>query len=450
MDGGEDASPSSSSMPIGRPEWTSQRAFILASVASVVGLGNLWRFPYMAGENGGGTFIVAYVICIFSVGLPLFILETGAGSMLNRGPVGVFRRAAGRLGPALGWSIVLMVVVIMSYYFVVTGWTLGYFVDAVLGNLKPFDEFTSGYASLWWFLAASVLVFIVLRQGTGSVEQLGKVFMPLLMLMVFALALYSQTLSGAAEARAFYTSFDLELFLDPQTWRMAAGQAFYSLGVGTGVLITYGSYIPRNANIVTSCAAVAVTNSAISLCAGIMVFSIIFTFGAAPDSGSNLSFTAFPRIFDDMTGGRLLAPVYFGLLFVAAISSCYSGLLTVTAPLRDELRLSRANCALVTTGAVMALGVPSALSFTPIGLTLGGVPFLEWVDKMSGSGIVVTLGIVGAALIAWRLPRAALAKEIATGIRQAALGRFLPYAAIALGRLMPALALVLLAVTSFL
>ena len=180
MDGREDASPSSSSMPIGRPEWTSQRAFILASVASVVGLGNLWRFPYMAGENGGGTFIVAYVICIFSVGLPLFILETSAGSMLNRGPVGVFRRAAGRLGPALGWSIVLMVVVIMSYYFVVTGWTLGYFVDAVLGNLKPFDEFTSGYASLWWFLAASVLVFIVLRQGTGSVEQLGKVFMPLL------------------------------------------------------------------------------------------------------------------------------------------------------------------------------------------------------------------------------------------------------------------------------
>ena len=170
--------------PIKRPEWTSQRAFILASVASAVGLGNLWRFPYMAGENGGGTFIAAYAICIVAVGLPLFIIETSAGSLVNRGVVGLFRQISGRYGSWFGWSIVIVVVTVMSYYVVITGWSLGYFVDSIWVGARSFEEFTAGYASVWYFLAAGLLVFIVLRRGVGSVEWLGKFLMPLLVLMV--------------------------------------------------------------------------------------------------------------------------------------------------------------------------------------------------------------------------------------------------------------------------
>ncbi len=168
------ASAGSGPEPQRRPQWTSQRAFVIASIAGAVGLGNLWRFPYMVGLNGGGTFIVAYAVSIFAIGLPLFILESSAGSLVDRGPVGVFRRAVARGGRAFGWVIVAVAVVIMSYYFVITGWTLGYFVDAVRGDLRPFGDFTTGYRSVWWFLAVGVLVYFVLWRGTGGVERLGS------------------------------------------------------------------------------------------------------------------------------------------------------------------------------------------------------------------------------------------------------------------------------------
>ena len=431
-----------------RPEWTSQRAFILSSVAAAVGLGNLWRFPYMVGENGGGTFILCYILCILAVGLPLFTLETTAGSLTDRGPVGVFRLIERRYGSWLGWFIVAVAVVMMSYYLVVTGWTLGYLVDSVRGGLRPFEDFTSGFSSVWYFLAVGALVFLVLRKGMGSIEILSKVLMPALVFMVALLAIYSQTLSGSAEALAFYTSFDLVLFLDPHTWRMAAGQAFFSLGVGTGILITYGSYIPRNVNILASSAAVAVTNSAISLTAGVAVFSIIFTFGIAPDTGSQLSFTAFPQVFGELPGGRVLAPIFFGCLFVAAFSSCYSLLAVAVSPLRYERGLSESTAALIAAGASVALGIPSALSFTPVGLSISGRPFLEWADQIIGSGVVVVVGLAGAALIAWILPRRAMVEEMTSGWWQVGPIRLLPYGAIELGRYMPAAALSVLAVTA--
>ena len=436
--------------PPARPEWTSQRAFIVSSVAAAVGLGNLWRFPYMVGENGGGTFILCYFVCILAVGLPLFVLETTAGSLTDRGPVGVFRRINGRWGPGLGWFIVALAVVVMSYYFVITGWTLGYLVDSIRGDLSRFEDFTSGYASVWYFVAVGALVFLVLRLGTSGVERLSKVLMPALVVMVALMAVYSQTLSGAGEAMTFYTSFELARFLDLQTWRMAAGQAFFSLGVGTGVLITYGSYIPRNVNILASSAAVAVTNSAISLTAGVAVFSIIYTFGIAPDSGSQLSFTAFPQVFGDLTGGRVLAPFFFASLFVAAFSSCYSMLQVAMSPLRYELGISSNTAALLATGATLTLGIPSALSFSPIDLSLGGRPFLEWVDQITGSGVGVVVGIGGAALIAWLLPRRAMTEEMTSGWWQTGMVRFLPHGAIELGRYMPAAAMTILIITAVL
>ncbi len=437
----------SRSGPMRRPEWTSQRSFVIASVASAVGLGNLWRFPYMLGENGGGTFIAAYGVCILAVGLPLFILETSSGSLSDRGPVGSFREINAKYGPWFGWFIVAMAVTVMSYYLVITGWTLGYLVDSIRSNIRPFDEFTSGYASVWHFLIVGGLVFLVLRRGLGSVERLGKFLLPILVLMLACLAIYAQTLSGGAEARQFYGSFDVGSFLEPRTWQMAAGQAFYSLGVGTGVLITYGSYVPKNVNIVASSAAVAVTNSAISLTAGLLVFSVVFTFGVAPDTGSELSFTAFPRIFDQLTGGRFIAVGFFALLFVAAFSSCYSVLMVAIAPLRDEMRLSDTKAALLTIVVTMALGVPSALSFTSMDLSISGKPVLDWVDQVTGSGVVVVVGIAGAALIAWRTPKQKLVQEMTAGVWRIGPVRLSPYGIVEVGRYMPAAALILLTVT---
>ena len=395
-----------------RPVWTSQRAYILASIAGVVGLGNIWRFPYMAGENGGGTFVLAYAICVLAIGIPLVVLEASAGNLVKRGPVGTFRRINPRWGPWAGWFLVAMLIVIMSYYLVVTGWTLGYAVDAIRADLKPFEEFTAGFTSLWFFLAVAVLAFVVLRRGVRGLESMGKFLLPLLVVIVGGLAVYSQTLSGASQARDFYFSFDLERFLEFGTWRMAAGQAFYSLAIGQGFLITYGSYIPKGVNIASSSAAIAGTNTVISIVAGLMVFPIVFTFGIAPDTGSALSFTAFPMIFGELTGGLFIGIAFYVLLFVAAFTSCVGGLAPVLAPVRDEFHMSRGWAALVVVAVVVALGIPSALSFTSVGLNVGGRPFLDVIDQAAGSGVVLVAGIVGAALIAWRLPRRRLLAAI--------------------------------------
>jgi len=401
----------------------------------------------MAGQNGGGTFVLAYAICIFAIGIPLTVLEASAGKHVGRGPVGLFRWLNPRWGPWAGWFLVAMLTAIMSYYLVVTGWTLGYAVDAIRADLKPFEEFTAGFASLWFFLAVAVLSLAVLRRGIGGLERMGKILLPLLVVIVGGLAVYSQTLSGASEARDFYFNFDLERFLEPRTWQMAAGQAFYSLAIGQGFIITYGSYTPKSVNIVNSSVAIAVTNAVISLTSGLMVFAIVFTFGIAPDTGSQLSFTAFPNIFGELLGGLFIGIAFYILLFMAAFTSCVGGLAVILAPIRDEFRMSRARAALIVVTIVVALGIPSALSFTSVGLTVGGKPFLDVMDQITGSGVVITAGIVGATLIAWLFPKRRLLDAMNARSRRIGPVTLSYQWMISIGRYLPAATVVLLLVT---
>jgi NSS family neurotransmitter:Na+ symporter len=336
-----------------------------------------------------------------------------------------------------------MTMAIMSYYLVVSGWTLGYAVDAIRVDLRSFDEFTAGFASLWFFLATAALTLAVLLRGIGGIERMSKILLPLLVLVVGGLAVYSQTLPGGSQAREFYFTFDLAKFLEPRTWQMGAGQAFYSLAIGQGFLITYGSYSPKGINIVNSSAAVALTNSVISITAGLMVFPIIFTFGISPETGSQLSFTAFPRILGELPGGPFIGIAFYVLLFVAAFTSCVGGMTVTMAPIRDEFHVSRRRAALIAVAIATVLGIPSALSFTSAGLTIGGKPFLDVMDQVAGSGVVLVAGIAGAALIAWVLPRDRLARAINAPLRRlgpitfssrwiVSIGRYLPLAAAAL------------------
>ena len=430
-----------------RQIWSSQRAYVLASIAGVVGLGNLWRFPYMAGQNGGGNFVLAYIICIIALGIPLYVLEASAGKFASRGAVGLFRLINRRWGPWLGWFLVLLTVSIMSYYLVVSGWTLGYAVDALRLDLKTFDEFTSGYNTLWFFLATAVLTGIMISRGLSGLERLSRVLLPMLVLIVGGLAIYAQTLPGAIEARSFYFSFDPAGLLEPNIWRMAAGQAFYSLAIGQGFLMVYGSYSPKEFNIVSSSTAVALTNSVISITAGLMVFPIAFTFGIAPDTGSQLSFTAFPRIFGDLAGGQFMGIGFYVLLFIAAFTSCVGGLAVALAPIRDEFHLSQKKAAFIVSSITTALGIPSALSFTSMKLSVDGKPFLEVIDKLTGSGVVIVAGIAGACLIAWKLPTSKLLDAINAPSWQLGPISFSSRWIIQIGRFLPAAAVILLLVT---
>ncbi len=391
-----------------RPVWRSERAYVLATVAGVVGLGSIWRFPYMAGQHGGGSFLLAYLVCVAVIGVPLAALESGAGSLARRTPVGLYQRAAGRLGVGLGWAVILMTTAIMSYYLVVTGWTLGYAIDAFRGDLVTFAEFTAGHASLWLFLVAGAGLYLLLLRDVSAVERASLVLMPLLLVIVVALAAYTMTLDGAGEARRFYLSIDGAALADPTTWRAAAGQAFYSIGMGQGILIAYGSFVPAGTKLLRSTAVIAATNAGVAFVSGLMVFAIVFTFGIAPDTGSELSFTAFPQAFAEMQGGAVLAVAFFVLLFVAAFTSCMGASIVIMSTVRDQLRIGRVGAARATVGAIMVLGLPSALSFTDVGLSIGGTPVLDRVDQVTGSGVIVVLGLVGAAVLAWRLPRRAI------------------------------------------
>lgn len=392
-----------------RPVWRSSRAYVLATIAGVVGLGNVWRFPYMAGRHGGGSFLVAYVTSVVVVAVPLAALESAAGGLRRRSPVGALRHGAGRFGAAVGWAIMAMTVAILSYYLVVTGWTLGYFVDSLRVDIRTFGEFTDGYASLSLLPAVGVAVLVVLVRGVAAFERASLVLVPLLVAVVVGLAIYGQTLDGAAESRDFYLGVRVDGVTDVATWRAAAGQAFYSIGVGQGVLLAYGSFVPAGTNLIRSTTTIAMTNALVSIVAGLMVFAVVFTFDISPSAGSELSFTAFPRVFGEVPGGDVLAVAFFGLLFVAGFTSCLGASIVIVSAVRDETRLGSRTAALATVGTVVALGIPSAVSFTDAGLDLGGRPFLDRVDQATGSGVIVVLGLTGAVVLARALPRRPLA-----------------------------------------
>jgi neurotransmitter:Na+ symporter, NSS family len=418
-----------------RRQWSSESAFVFSMAAAAVGLGNLWRFPYMVGENGGGAFILAYLLALVVVALPVMMLEVAAGRLAQGSVVGTYRQVH-RFASAYGWMVVLLTTAITSYYLVITGWTLGYAVDAVRGAVVPFDDFSAGYASLWWFAVVTVVVTAVLVRGVGAIERLSKLLMPVLVVVIVAMVVVGSTTDGWAEARRFMLSADFSRWGEPSLWLFAFGQAFYSLAIGQGYLATYGSFIPRRTHVPRATLVVAGTETTIALLAGWMIFPFVFAFGFEPDAGSQLAFETLPRVFDEMAAGPYLAVAFFGLFFAAAFSSCLAGMKVVVSALSEELRLGDLRAVLVVGVLMLVLGTPSALSFTPVELSVMGMPFLDVMDQFGGTNVVVASGIIGAGLLCWLLPTARIADGLGASApwwryRIVVVGRSLPFLGLA-------------------
>ena len=386
-----------------RAQWSSEPAFVFSMAAAAVGLGNLWRFPYMVGENGGGAFILAYLIALVVVALPVMMLEVAAGRM-RQGSVVITYRGVTRFGAAYGWMVVALTVIITSYYLVITGWTLGYAVDAFRLNVAEFDEFTAGYNSVWYFFAVTALAGLVLLKGVQAIEAFSKLLMPLLGLLIIGLVVVAMQMPGWDEAREFMFAWEAAALAEPTLWFFAFGQAFYTLAIGQGYLVTYGSYIPRKTNVPRATLIVAATETGIALMAGWMIFPFVFTHGLDPGAGSELAFSTLPRVFEGMAIGAWLAVAFFGMFFMAAFSSCLAGLKVIIAALAEEFRLSNPRAVAATGALMLGLGLPSALSFSPVGLTVAGMPFLDFMDQFGGTNIVVASGVIGAGLLCWVLP----------------------------------------------
>lgn len=413
-----------------RKQWSSEKAFVASMAAAAVGLGNLWRFPYIMGENGGGAFVIAYLIALLLVVMPIMILEVAAGR-LSRGSTIETYRQVNRFGVVYGWFVVLVTTAITSYYLVITGWTLGYAVDAVRGDVRVFSEFSAGFNSLWYFLAVTILAGLVLARDISAIETLSKLLMPALVMVVIFLVHRASQTSGWQQAQDFFFQVDWTRMLDGKLWGFAFGQAFYTLAIGQGYLVTYGSFIPRKTHVPRACLTVAGIETSVALLAGWMIFPFVFSFGMQPDQGSALAFDTLPRVFENMPGGGLLSVLFFGLFFAAAFSSSLAGLKVLIAAVAEEFRLRNLTAVVLITLLMLLLGTASALSFTPLEWRIGGAPVLEAIDRLVGGDVIIFSGLVGAALLCWFIPPQRIRTVLGTGSRWwewriYLVGRYLP------------------------
>ena len=319
-----------------RGNWNSKTGFILAAAGWAVGLGNLWRFPYTAGNNGGGAFLICYLLSVLIIALPVLIAEISLGRFTQKNPVGAYQairntwlwKGVGFLGVASGFMI-------LSFYSVVAGWTVGYFAKSVRGQFKGIDpqqardQFASFAADPWLQLILislfiALTIYVVAKGVSGGIEKYSKVLMPMLLGILVLMLLRSLTLEGAGKGIAFYLNPDFSK-ISPRTIIAAMGQAFFSLSLGMGTMITYGSYLSKKDNIPGSAAWVAGLDTLIAIMAGFIIFPALFSQGMNPaDWGPGAMFEALPVLFDKMPLGILFGPLFFLLLSIAALTSTIS------------------------------------------------------------------------------------------------------------------------------
>lgn len=356
-----------------REQWGSRLGFILAAMGSAVGLGNIWRFAYVTGESGGAAFLLIYILCIIAIGIPILMAEFTIGRRAQSDVVGSFEK----LAPGKPWVLagilgVASAFIILSFYAVVAGWSLHYFIqyfsggpaiDAEGGYGGYFGEFISSpLQPLFWqfaFMALTVgIVFVGVKKG---IEKSNKILMPVLAVLVIVLAGYSMTLGGAQEALAFLFTPDWSSLRDPNVYLAALGQAFFSLSLGMGALITYGSYLSKKDKLPGAAVSVAGLDTLFAILAGLMIFPAVFAFGIEPDSGPGLVFITLPEIFSSISGGGLFGLAFFFLLSAAALSSAVSLLEVAVAYFMRKFQWSRQKTAIFVGFIIFILGIPSSL-----------------------------------------------------------------------------------------
>lgn len=401
-----------------REQWSGRAAFVLATVASAVGLGNIWRFSYVAGENGGGAFLLAYLAAVAVLGLPLMVAEFALGRRARADIVSAyaFEMRSSRWAWA-GWLAVGSALLILSYYAVIAGWAWRYFgtyltgADIGSGRETVAAHFAGFLASpqtvAWQLLVLALATAAVIAGVRSGIERVARAVMPLLAIIVIGLAAYSLTLGGARAGLAFLFAPDLAALARPQVWLAAFGQAFFSLGVGVGTLATYGSYAPGEAGLARSALLVAGIDTSFALVAGLAIFPAVFAFGLDPAHGPALAFVTLPQVFAVMPAGAWVGLAFFALLAFAALSPTIALIEVPVAALMKARGWSRRRTALAASGAAFVAGLPSALSdsalaaFRPL-----GVGVLEAIDRLASNLLLPSGGLCVALAVGWAWPRA--------------------------------------------
>ena len=368
-----------------RGNFSGRFGFIMAAAGSAVGLGNIWRFPYLAGQNGGAAFLLIYLAFILLICFPVMVGEIAIGRMAGLDAYGSYSKLGGSKWGYLGLFGIVGCIFILSFYNVVAGWAFGYFLEITFGSLlneKDFSGFFGNYVTdisdNFWFSLGFMLMtaFIVTKGIQKGIEMANKIMMPLLYLILICLIIYGLTLPNALAGVKFYLIPELTE-ITPQTIFDALRQAFFSLSLGMGALITYGSYVKKNQNIVSSAAIISVADTMVAFLAGLMVFPLVFSAGMMPSEGPPLVFIILPKIFHDMhpVVGRIVGGSFFLMLCFAALTSTISMLEVPTAYLVDQKKLPRKTVVWSLAAGIFILGMPSMLS--------QGIKGFEFLNKLN-------------------------------------------------------------------
>ena len=387
--------------------FTSKIGLIMAAAGSAVGLGNIWKFPYIAGENGGGAFLLIYLICVLLFGIPMLMTEFIIGKRSGKSAFGAFRALRNNnRWQWLSWSCFATAFLIMGFYFAVTGWCFHYLVSAIGYTFKGldtgsftehFNQFVSdgkgvfGYALLAVLLTASVLWFDVNK----GIERLSKILMPLLLVMMVIMAGHVLMLPDSNIGMTFFLQADFSK-ITPQVILSAMGQCFFSLSIGMGAVITYGAYMPKRQNITITSLQVAVIDTLVAVFAGLIIFPAVFAFGVDPAEGPQLVFVVLPAIFEQMSFSWFSSILFFGLLCVAAVTSTISLMEVAVAFLTDATEqhkhpLNRHKSVLIV----------SAIALVLIALNAFVSKVFDWSDMLTANILMPLNALAMALFIGW-------------------------------------------------
>ncbi len=408
--------------------WSRRSAFIFAAIGSAVGLGNIWKFPYMTGEYGGAAFVLVYLACVFFIGLPIMVAEITLGRRGRHSPVQTMRQLAkeDQKSPnwqMIGWLGMLGAVTILSFYLVIAGWTAAYFFDSLRGTFQNMDAQTtrahfdvlvgSPWRLVFWHTLMALLTgWVIIRGVNRGIERTTSVLMPSLFALLLLLVGYAALYGDFARGLEYLFAFDVSK-ITPEVTLNAMGQAFFSLSIGMGAIMVYGAYLPGKYSIPKAAAIVVSADALVALLMGVALFPVVFASGMEPGAGPGLIFKTLVVAFAQMPGGWLIGTLFFALTVIAAWTSAISLMEPCVSWLVDSRGMRRRKATQVFTILVWFLGLGTVVSFN-VGedWTLGGRTYFDWMNYLSTNVVLPTGGILIAIYAGWMVARAKLEQQL--------------------------------------
>ena len=407
-----------------RDGFGSKLGIIAAAAGSAIGLGNIYRFPCELGNNGGAAFLLVYLIVVVFLGIPVMLSELVIGRRGQSNAVGAFKKLAPKSAwPIVGYIGVLCGFIIFAFYSTISGWTLEYIVKSVSNSFQGKDlaameqDFSNfhdmGWRNVMWQAIFIFLTgFVVFKGVQNGIERYAKILMPVLLVILVILGVRSATLPGAKDGLVFLFKPDFSK-ITGKVLISALGQGFFSLSLGMGALITYGSYIKKDDNLTSTAFSVVLSDTLIALLAGIVIFPAAFSFGINPQAGMGLVFNTIPMIFNQMMGGYWFCIIFFVLLAIAALTSTISLLEVVVAYLSEELHIKRQWATVLACVATMLIGSFASLSLkSNTSLAFGGRTVFDWMDFISSNILLPLGGVLIVLFVGWRLGKSHFFDEV--------------------------------------